>query len=111
MGNETNVYVPETHQAQVGGQGGFVAVGKNNFTQFNTQAIGVWDHDAMGGDLGLTTQAGVTYLSQESNLVNSRGSLLAAGQTSVDQSVNQVVDQNRSRRGGLWFLCPGGRKL
>ncbi len=105
LGNETNVYVPETHQAQVGGQGGFVAVGKNNFTQFNTQAIGVWDHDAMGGDLGLTTQAGVTYLSQESNLVNSRGSLLAAGQTSVDQSVNQVVDQNRTEEEDFGFFA------
>lgn len=105
LGNETNVYVPETHQAQVGGQGGFVAVGKNNFTQFNTQAIGVWDHDAMGGDLGLTTQAGITYLSQESNLVNSRGSLLAAGQTSVDQSVNQVVDQNRAEEEDFGFFA------
>ncbi|UCD60630.1 MAG: SusC/RagA family TonB-linked outer membrane protein [Flavobacteriaceae bacterium] len=105
LANETYVYVPETHQAQIGGQGGFVAVGKNNFTQFNTQAIGVWDHEAMGGDLGLTSQAGVTYLSQESNLVNSRGSLLAAGQTSVDQSVNQVVDQNRTEEEDFGFFA------
>jgi len=41
----------------------------------------------------LTTQTGITYLSQESNLVNSRGALLVAGQTNVDNSVNQVIDQ------------------
>ncbi len=93
LANETYVYVPETHQAQIGGQEGFIAQGKNNFTQFNSQAILVWDHDALGGDLGLTSQLGFTYLDQESNLVNSRGSNLSAGQTNVDQSVNQVIDQ------------------
>lgn len=96
LANQTYVYVPETHQAQIGGQGGFIGVGKNNFTQFNSQAILLWNHDALEGDLALTTQGGITYLSQNSNLVNSRGSLLAAGQTSVDQSVNQVIDQRRT---------------
>jgi TonB-linked SusC/RagA family outer membrane protein len=93
LANETYVYVPETHQAQIGNQGGFIAQGKNNFTQFNGQAIMLWNHDAMEGDLALTTQTGITYLSQESNLVNSRGALLVAGQTNVDNSVNQVIDQ------------------
>jgi len=96
LANQTYVYVPETHQAQIGGQGGFIGVGKNNFTQFNSQAIMLWNHDALDGDLAFTTQGGITYLSQKSNLVNSRGSLLAAGQTSVDQSVNQVIDQRRT---------------
>lgn len=62
----------------------------------NTQIIGVWNREAMDGSLDITTQLGVAYLYQKSNLVNSRGSLLAAGQTSVDQSVNQVIDQFRS---------------
>ncbi|MCL8006396.1 SusC/RagA family TonB-linked outer membrane protein [Gelidibacter japonicus] len=97
LANQTYVYVPETHQAQVQpGPGGFIAVGKNNFTQLNTQIIGVWNREAMNGSLDITTQLGVAYLYQKSNLVNSRGSLLAAGQTSVDQSVNQVIDQFRS---------------
>jgi outer membrane receptor protein involved in Fe transport len=85
--------VPETHQAQVGNQEGFVAQGKNNFTQFNAQAIAVWNNTSLNGDLDLTTQFGITYLDQESNLVNSRGSDLTGGQTNVDQSVNQVIDQ------------------
>ncbi|MFC5047429.1 SusC/RagA family TonB-linked outer membrane protein [Aquimarina hainanensis] len=93
LANETYVYVPETHQAQIGGQGGFIAQGKNNFTQFNSQAIGVWDVQAIPDALDITTQLGVTYLKQEGNLVNSRGSQLTAGQTNVDQSVNQVIDQ------------------
>ncbi|WP_024772194.1 SusC/RagA family TonB-linked outer membrane protein [Aquimarina macrocephali] len=93
LANETYVYVPETHQAQVGNQEGFVAQGKNNFTQFNAQAIAVWNNTSLNGDLDLTTQFGITYLDQESNLVNSRGSDLTGGQTNVDQSVNQVIDQ------------------
>ncbi len=96
LSNETYVYVPETHQAQVGNQEGFIAVGNNNFTQFNTQAIAVWDHNALGGDLELTTQAGISYLEQEADLVNTRGSNLFGGQTSVSQSVNQEIDQVRS---------------
>lgn len=97
LANQTFVYVPETHQAQIKpGPGGFISVGKNNFTQLNTQAIGVWDHDAMGGDLGLTSQLGIAYLYQKSNLLNSRGTDLAAGQTSVDQSANQVINQSRT---------------
>ena len=104
LANQTYVYVPETQQAQVGGQEGFISVGKNNFTQFNSQAIMVWNHDALEGDLAFTSQGGITYLSQESNLVNSRGSQLAAGQTSVDQSVNQVIDQRRTEEEDFGFF-------
>ena len=31
LANETYVYVPENHQAQNGGDNGFIGVGKNNF--------------------------------------------------------------------------------
>jgi TonB-linked SusC/RagA family outer membrane protein len=98
LSNETFVYVPETHQAQqgLGAAAGFVAQGKNSFTQFNTQSALVWDHDAMEGDLAFTTQIGTAYLFQDSNLINARGTGLAAGQTSVDQSANQTTDQFRS---------------
>ena len=105
LANETYVYVPETHQAQVGNQEGFVSEGRNNFTQFNYQAIAVWDHTAFGGDLGLTTQAGISYLDQKADLVNSRGANLFGGQTSVDQSVNQVIDQNRSRQQDFGYFA------
>lgn len=94
LANETFVYVPETHQAQQGlAAPGFVAQGKNNFTQFNTQSALVWDHTALDGDLDITSQIGLAYLYQDANTVNSRGTGLAAGQTNVSQSSNQVVDQ------------------
>ncbi|MHA7055853.1 SusC/RagA family TonB-linked outer membrane protein [Aquimarina sp. M1] len=93
LANETYVFVPKEHQAQIGGQEGFISQGKNNFTQINAQAIAIWDHDMLGDDLDLTTQVGITFLDQEANLVNSRGSNLSVGQTNVDQSVNQVIDQ------------------
>jgi len=60
LSNQTDVYVPETHQGQIAsGQNGFVGVGKNGFTNFNSQIIGIWNHDALGGELALTTQAGL----------------------------------------------------
>jgi len=94
LANETFVYVPENHQGQLGNQApGFVAQGKNNFTQFNAQAIAVWNHDALNGDLGFTTQAGIAYLNQQVNLVNARGSGLAAGQTNLEQSSVQATSQ------------------
>jgi hypothetical protein len=84
LANETYVYVPETHQAQLGTENpGYIAVGKNNFTQVNSQAALVWDHTTMDGDLDFTTQAGITYLYQDANSVLSRGSGLLAGQTNV----------------------------
>jgi len=105
LANETFVYVPETHQAQQGRpDAGFVAQGKNNFTQFNTQSAFIWDHDAMDGDLALTTQLGLAYLYQDTNLINARGTGLAAGQTSVDQSANQVTDQFRSEEKELGYF-------
>ena len=94
LANETYVLVPEDHQAQIGGQGGFISQGKNNFTQTNFQGVGVWNHSALNDELNLTTQAGLTYLRQRSNLVNARGSQLLTNQTNVDQSANQVVTQN-----------------
>ena len=107
LANQTFVYVPETHQAQqgLGAAAGFVAQGKNNFTQFNTLSSLVWNHDAMDGDLSLTTQAGVAYLFQDANLINARGTGLAAGQTSVDQSANQVTDQTRREEKELGYFA------
>lgn len=95
VANETNVYIPETQQAQAaqGGLKGFIAQGKNNIIQFNNQAIAVWDYNTKDNDFNLTTQAGITYIDIERNFVNSQGTQLKPGQTNVDQSVNQTIDQ------------------
>jgi len=95
LANQTDVYVPETHQGQIiSGQNGFKAVGKNGFTNFNTQIIGVWNHDAMEGDLSLTTQAGIAYLDQSADLVLSTTSDLIPNQTNLGQGNNQSISQN-----------------
>ena len=95
LSNQTNVYVPETHQGTIAsGQNGFIGVGKNGFTNFNSQIIGVWNHDAMDGDLALTTQAGITYLDQTADLVLSTASDLIPNQTNLNQGNNQSVTQN-----------------
>ncbi len=95
LSNQTNVYVPETHQGTIAsGQNGFIGVGKNGFTNFNAQIIGVWNHDAMEGDLALTTQAGISYLDQVADLVLSTASDLIPNQTNLNQGNNQSVTQN-----------------
>ncbi|OIQ23256.1 SusC/RagA family TonB-linked outer membrane protein [Lacinutrix sp. MedPE-SW] len=98
LSNSTYVYVPETHQSHPDPQNpGFIAVGNNDFTQFNSQAVAVWNNDALAnGDLGLTTQAGVTYLYQDRDNVLTTGAGLLANQTSVDNSAVQNVFQTRS---------------
>jgi len=93
LANKTYVYVPETHQAQVGTDApGFIAEGRNNFTQFNTQAIALWNHDAMNGDLGLTTQVGTAYLYQDRSNLISTGRGLLAGQTNLSNSSVKTAD-------------------
>ncbi len=95
LANQTNVYVPETHQGTIAsGQNGFIGVGKNGFTNFNSQIIGVWDHDAMDGDLSFTTQAGISYLDQVADLVLSTASDLIPNQTNLNQGNNQSIIQN-----------------
>jgi len=97
LANETYVYVPEIHQAQVGTDNpGFIASGSNNFTQFNTQAIALWNHDALNGDLGLTTQVGTTYLYQDRTNLLTTGKGLLAGQTNISNSSIKTVDQTLS---------------
>ncbi|MBX2828635.1 MAG: SusC/RagA family TonB-linked outer membrane protein [Flavobacteriaceae bacterium] len=97
LSNETYVYVPETHQSHPDPDNpGFIAVGNNNFTQFNAQAIGVWNHTA-SEDLALTTQAGMTYLYQDFDNVLTTGSGLLAGQTNVDNSAVQAIFQTKQR--------------
>jgi TonB-linked SusC/RagA family outer membrane protein len=96
LANETYVYVPETHQAQRGNQNGFIGVGKNNFTNFNYQGIAVWNHDAMGGDLGLTTQTGISYLEQQTDLVFNQATQLIPDQTNLSQGSAQAITQNTS---------------
>ncbi|MDC8005938.1 SusC/RagA family TonB-linked outer membrane protein [Aureisphaera galaxeae] len=97
LSNETYVYVPETHQSHPDPDNpGFIAVGNNNFTQFNAQAIGVWNYNA-STDLALTTQAGMTYLYQDFDNVLTTGSGLLAGQTNVDNSAVQAIFQTKQR--------------
>ncbi len=96
LANETFVYVPETHQAQRGNQNGFIGVGKNNFTNFNYQGIAVWNHNAMGGDLGLTSQAGISYLEQQADLIFNQSTQLIPDQTNLSQGAAQAITQNTS---------------
>ncbi|MFI8378418.1 SusC/RagA family TonB-linked outer membrane protein [Leeuwenhoekiella sp. NPDC079379] len=105
LANETFVYVPETHQAQIGTLNpGFVGVGKNNFTQVNVQAVGIWDTSVLDESLDLTTQGGMTYLYQDANTVLSRGAGLLAGQQNVQNSAAQAINQFISEEQDFGFF-------
>ncbi|MBP2833259.1 SusC/RagA family TonB-linked outer membrane protein [Aquimarina sp. U1-2] len=95
LANETFVYVPEIHQAQRDRDNGFIGVGKNNFTNFNLQAIGVWNYNAFNGNLGLTTQAGTSYLEQEADQVFNQTTQLVLNQTNLTQGFAQQITQNQ----------------
>ncbi|MGS2764070.1 SusC/RagA family TonB-linked outer membrane protein [Sinomicrobium sp. M5D2P9] len=112
LANETNVYVPETHQAQRGGQNGFIGVGKNNFTNYNFQGVAVWNHDAMNGDLGITTQAGITYLEQQADIVYNQATQLTPGQTVLTHGTAQAITQTKStvKEFGYFFQTEGNYK-
>ncbi|MDH3795490.1 MAG: TonB-dependent receptor [Flavobacteriaceae bacterium] len=96
LANETYVYVPETHQAQRGNQNGFIGVGKNNFTNYNYQGIAVWNTNAIDDDLALTTQGGISYLEQQTDLVFNQATQLIPNQTSLSQGSAQSITQTVS---------------
>lgn len=93
LANQTDVFVPEFQQAQRGNQNGFIADGRNVFTNWNYQAIAVWDKDLMGGDLGLTTQGGWTYLEQQADFILSQATQLIPGQRNLSQGSAQAITQ------------------
>jgi TonB-linked SusC/RagA family outer membrane protein len=96
LANETYVYVPENHQAQNGGDNGFIGVGKNNFKNYNLLGLGVWNRDALNGDLALTTQAGVSYLKRDADVVFNQATQLIPGQTTLGQGSAQAISQTQS---------------
>lgn len=97
LANETYVYVPETHQAQNGGDNGFIGVGKNNFKNYNLLGLGVWNRDALDGALALTTQGGVSYLKRDADVVFNQATQLIPGQTTLSQGSAQAISQTQSQ--------------
>ncbi|NNF19786.1 MAG: SusC/RagA family TonB-linked outer membrane protein [Flavobacteriaceae bacterium] len=96
LANETYVYVPEIHQAQRGNQNGFIGEGRNNFTNFNYQGIAVWNREAMDGDLSLTSQAGISYVEQQADLIFNQATQLIPNQTNLSQGAAQQINQTTS---------------
>lgn len=91
--NETYVYVPEFHQAQRGGQNGFISLGKNEVFNLNYQAFAVWDNYLNDGAITLSTQAGISYLNFKRDFVQTRTTQLIPGQTNATQGGAQQIVQ------------------
>ncbi|MEM9847032.1 MAG: carboxypeptidase-like regulatory domain-containing protein, partial [Bacteroidota bacterium] len=90
--NETSVYVPETHQAQVGQDNGFVGEGRNKFFNLNYQAFAVLDAYTNGG-LNLNTQVGVSYLNFDRDFIFNQTTQLIPLQANLSQGGAQLIDQ------------------
>ena len=93
--NETYIYVPKEHQAQVGVQNGFLGIGKNEFQNINTQGFLVWDNYLNDGDIILTSQAGFSYLNFNRDLTFNLATQLIPGPPNLalagSQNINQTV--------------------
>ncbi|MCC1484346.1 SusC/RagA family TonB-linked outer membrane protein [Winogradskyella immobilis] len=112
LANETYVYVPETHQAQRGNQNGFIGVGRNNFTNYNFQTIGVWNTSLLNDDLALTTQGGISYLEQQASIIFNQATQLIPNQTTLGQGAAQAIEQTEStvREFGFFAQVEGNYK-
>ena len=97
LANKTYVYVPEEHQAQRGNDNGFIAEGRNNFTNFNYITGLSWDLYTLNSALSFSTQAGISYLGQQSNSVLGIAKQLVPGQTVLGQSASQELRNTRQR--------------
>lgn len=93
LANETFVYVPEDHQAQAGNQNGFIGAGRNNFEFYNFQGLAVWDTFLMDGDLSFTTQGGVAYIEQQTDLIFNQTTQLNSAQDNLSQGSAFFIDQ------------------
>jgi len=102
--NESFIYVPETHQGQRGLDNGFIGVGKNTFKQINYQSFLVFDKYLMGGDLRLSTQAGISYLNFDRDFVFNQTTQLIPGQKSLEQGGSQKITQNQEEEEEFGFI-------
>ena len=102
--NETYVYVPEIHQAQVGGDNGFVAEGKNKVFNYNYQAFGILDHFT-SSNINFNTQIGVTYLNFDRNFLLAQATQLVPGQTNLENGGAQETDQTIETEEDFGFVA------
>ena len=90
--NETNVYVPETHQSQAGLDNGFIGVGKNSFRNSNYNAF--LNHSYYTpGNLSFATSAGITYLNFSRNFLYNQTTQLIPLQNNLSQGGVQEISE------------------
>jgi TonB-linked SusC/RagA family outer membrane protein len=92
LGNETFVYVPENHQAQIGGDNGFIGVGNNEILNYNYQAFAILDHFTES-NINFNTQVGMTYLNFDRDFVFSQTTQLIPQQTNLQNGGAQETRQ------------------
>jgi len=90
--NETYVYVPENHQAQVDNDNGFVGEGKNKVFNYNYQAFAILDHFTES-NINFNTQIGATYLNFDRNFLLAKATQLIPQQTNLENGGAQETDQ------------------
>lgn len=93
--DESFVYVPEYHQSQRGKQNGFIGEGRNTFTNLNYQSFLIFDKYLMDGKLRLGSQAGVSYINFNRDLIFNQTTQLIPGQTNATQGAAQQITQRK----------------
>ncbi|TXB68918.1 SusC/RagA family TonB-linked outer membrane protein [Phaeodactylibacter luteus] len=102
--NETFVYVPETHQGQVGRQNGFIGAGRNKAFNYNYQSFLVVDHFTES-NINFNTQVGVSYLNFDRNFVLNQATQLIPGQRSLDNAGAQEIIQTLGTEEEFGFVA------
>ncbi len=103
IANKTDVYVPESHQAQRDKQNGFIGIGKNQLRSYNHQAFLVWDNYLVNKKLVLSTQAGLTYLDIDREFIYDESTQLVVNQTNLAQSGSQETKHTISFENDFGF--------
>ncbi|GAB4230012.1 MAG: TonB-dependent receptor [Ekhidna sp.] len=88
----TLVYIPENHEIQQGTTQGFLATTNNKSFQYNYTAFAVFDYFA-GNDLSITTQAGISYLNFDSDVISTQTTQLIPGLVNVGDGGSYTANQ------------------
>jgi TonB-dependent SusC/RagA subfamily outer membrane receptor len=102
--NETEVYVPENHQSQIGTNNGFIGAGRNKFNNTNFQAFGIWDYFADSG-ISFSSQVGVSYLNFDRNFLYNQTTQLIPLQTNLSQGGTQEISQTIQTEEEFGFIA------
>ena len=96
LANETYGKVPEIHQAQNGGDNGFIGV-ENNFKNYNLLGLGVWNRRCIKWrPCPNYSSRCASYLKRDADVVFNQATQLIPGHQLLGQGFAQAISQMQS---------------